>query len=269
MTEQAEVEQAEAEQAEEENQEEASEENQEQEAPEVNPDQERATRNGWRPKDEWNGDAEDWVSAKKFNERGEMIGTIRRLEKNLDAAKTDFGSRLDHHKKLQEAQMKVAISELESRRDSAIDEADREKANNIQGQIDEVRAQAIPETPAPQNNQDVLDNWNTSNAWIREDTPKAAYAMMRFNTHSQTKSPDEAIIAMESDVAGQFPDVNPRRSQPSTVEGGRSKPGTKATVKLSWSQLTADEAKWYNVMPGAWKTKDDYLQAVQDERNSK
>ncbi len=233
------------------------------------PEQDRAAAHGWSPRDKWRGDPDDWVSAKKFNERGEMIGEIRKLKTRVDSNEQDFRARLDHHKKLQEAQMKVTISELESKRDEAIDLADRDNANRIQGQIDEARATVIPETPAPQNDQSIMDDWNANNAWIFEESPKAAYATARFNAHSKNKTANDAILAMEADVLGAFPDINPRRQQASTVEGGRSKPGNKPSPKLNWSQLTADEQKWFDVMPGAWKTKDDYLQAVQDERNAK
>jgi len=236
---------------------------------EVNPDHEQAMRNGWRPKEEWNGDSDEWVSAKKFNERGQMIGDIRQLKRRLDSQEESFGNRLDHHKKLQEAQMKVAISDLESRRDEAIDLADREKANSIQSQIDDTRAQAVEPAPAPaQNGQTVLDEWNANNSWVNENTPKAAFAKMMFVQHSQNKSVEDAITATEADITKEYPDVNPRREQASTVESGRSKPGARVSSKLNWSQLTADEVKWFNVMPGTW-TKEEFLQTVQDERSAK
>ena len=231
----------------------------------------KAVGNGWTDREAWEesgGDPEDWVSCKKFNERGDMIGSIRALEKRLGAQEKDFGSRLDGQKKLHDAQMKVTLANLEKERDAAIDLADREAANTIQGQIDEVKSQAT-ETPAPASDQDALDSWNKDNPWIFGDTPKAAYAMMRFNTHtSGGKSPSEAIEAMQSELDREFPAKNERRETAPHVETNRSKPGGKAAVKLSWSQLTADEAKWFNVMPNAWKSKDDFLQAVIDERKS-
>jgi len=239
---------------------------------ESNPDEDRAMRNGWRPKEEWGGNADDFVSAKKFNERGEMIGTIRTLQKQVNEQQRDFGSRLDNQKKLQEAQMKVAIADLETRRNDAIDEADREKANNIQGQIDDYRNQAVPEVAPEQDSESkstALDAWDKNNSWILESTPKAAYAKMKYGQYLQEgKSTEQAISLMEGDISSSFPEVNHRRNQSVSVESGRSRPGSKPSPKLNWTQLTADEKKWYNAMPGAWKNKDDYLQAVIDERSS-
>lgn len=237
----------------------------------VSEDEQKASGNGWTDREAWEstgGDPDNWVSAKKFNERGEMIGKIRSLEKRMDGQQKDFGARLDSQKKLHEAQLKVTISDLESKRDDAIDLADRDKANAIQGQIDDVRLQTVVE-PAEEDGNNVVDDWNADNPWVFENTPKAAYAQSRFNTYSQQgQAGGQAIAAMEADVAREFPKTNARRDNAPAVEGGRSKPGSRPPAKLAWSQLTADELKWYGVMPGAWKNKDDYLKAVADERKS-
>jgi hypothetical protein len=236
--------------------------------PVISEAEKKASGNGWTDRDAWKesgGDPDDWVSAKKFNERGDMIGSIRSLEKRLSTKEKEFGDRLDASKKLHDIQMKVTVDDLKAKRDDAIDRADRDQANSFQDQIDEVNARPTDE-PAP-SGQNVLDDWNTANPWVMEDTPKAGYAMMRFNTHtSKGMTPGDAIAAMEAEVTREFPAVNERRENAPNVETNRSKPGKVADVKLSWSQLSNEELKWYNVMPTAWNSKEDYLKAVADER---
>ena len=240
--------------------------------PEISEDETRASGNGWTDREAWEGkggDPDEWVSARKFNERGEMIGNIRSLKQRLDDQEKKFDARLDHNKTLHEAQMKVTIADLEAKRDDAIDLADRDKANQIQGQIDEVKATSVdvaPETVT--NDQSALDDWNDANSWVTdEDSPKAAYAIQRFNRHLVAgKTNAQAIASMELEVAKQFPDKNERRENVATVEGGRSKPGKRAVVKLSWDQVTPEEMKWYKAI--SWKSKDDFLQAVSDERKA-
>lgn len=246
--------------------------------PEVSQDEQRAVGNGWTNRETWEskgGDPDDWVSAKKFNERGQMIGDIINLKKMVGDQQNDFTSRLDSQKKLHEAQLKVTIADLESKRDDAIDLADRDKANSFQKQIDDVKDQSVELNqdvkPAQATDQSMLDDWNKNNPWILEmDSPKAAYAMERFNVYLRGgKSSNDAIQAMESDVARHFKERNPRREDESHAEGGRSKPGKNGSVKLTWAQLSADEVKWYSALPGAWKTKDEFLQSVADERKTK
>jgi len=43
----------------------------------LSPDEIRASKHNWVPKGEYQGNPDDWVSAKTFNERGEFIGKIR------------------------------------------------------------------------------------------------------------------------------------------------------------------------------------------------
>lgn len=241
--------------------------------PEPNEDEVRASGNGWTDLEAWEakgGHRDDWVSAKKFNDTGDMIGKIRHLERRLDDREKDFGARLDQQSQLHKAQMKVTLADLEAKRDDAIDLADRDKANAIQGQIDEVRATSVdvePEATAS-NDQTVLDDWNATNTWITdEDSPKAAYALMRFNSHLQSgKGSLQAIEQMESEVSRKFPDKNDRRENAPSVEGGRSKPGRKASVKLSWDQLKPEELKWFNAI--SWESKEVFLQTVEDERKA-
>ena len=243
----------------------------EEQPPEQSEDEVRASGNGWTDREVWEGkggDPDEWVSARKFNERGEMIGNIRSLKQRLDDQEKKFDARLDHNKTLHEAQMKVTIADLEDKRDDAIDLADRDKANQIQGQIDEVKATSVDVVPATVNNdQSLLDEWNTSNPWILERTPKASHAKALYNDYlNEGKTPLQAIASMELEVAKQFPDKNERRENVATVEGGRSKPGKRAVVKLSWDQVTPEEMKWYKAI--TWKSKDDFLQAVTDERKA-
>jgi len=234
--------------------------------------EQKAKRNGWRPKDQWSGDPDEWNNAKTFNERGDMIGKLRAVDKRMDEQESKFNSRLDHQAKLHEAQMKVTIKDLESRRDDAIDEADRVKANEYQSQIDAARTQPEPQVEKQQSEgQQILDEWNSRNSWIfDEDDARSAYAIKRYQVHARTiKDTSEALRMMESDVERTYPKVNERRNEAQTVEGGRSKPGSRPSTKLTWDRLTSEELKWYNIMPEGWPKKEDYLQAVTDQRASK
>jgi len=237
----------------------------EQDEVQINPEQEKAMKNGWRPKEEWDGDADDWVSAKKFNERGEMIGAIRDLKGRLDKGEKAFEARLENVNRLHETQQKALLADLEAKRNDAIELADVAGVQRIQNQIDDIRS--TPAQPAVKNHS-VIDEWNAANPWIYDQhSPKTTYAMARFNFHAQNMGEAEAIKAMETEVAKAFPDVNERRNSAKTVESGRSRPGQRQQRKLSWGDLTHNEIQYFNAMPGAW-SKEEYLQAVADSRKA-
>jgi hypothetical protein len=225
-----------------------------------------ARAGGWKPKDEYTGNQEDWRSAEVFNERGVWIDKHKAQEKRLSDMEGRFNSRLDSQNKLHQAQVEMQKKELVRKRDDAIDLADRDQANRYQTDLDSLNVQ--PEPPAPASNDDsVLDTWNASNPWILGTDPKAAYAKQQFGSYqAQGINTAQSIQAMEADVNRAFPDINPARENQPIPEKG-SRPGrTRAPAKLSMSDLTSEELKYYRAMPNAWSSDAEYLQAVQDTR---
>lgn len=230
---------------------------------EVNPDVQKAMEGGWRPKDDWKGDPDDFVSAKKFNERGEMMDSISTLRKKLSSQGNDFDKRIASLTKLQEARTKQAITDLQDKRDQAVDLADRDAVNKIQVQIDDLSVQ--PEVEEVKDNR-VLATWNIDNPWINDESPKSAYAFQQYGKYCKAGNDDaEAIRLMEADILKAYPPTNSRRDNAPSVEGGRSNPGKRVERKLAWDELTRDEVNIFNSMPGVWK-RDEYLQAVIDDR---
>ena len=239
---------------------------------EVNPDVEQASKGGWMPLEDWTSkdkDPDDWVSAKKFNERGQMMDSISSLRKQVEAQSNDFSSRITNLTKLQEARTNQTIADLKDKRDQAVDVADREEVNKIQGQIDELNVAPVNQPaaqPAQHEGQKDLDAWNANNSWINEFSPKSEFAKASFNRHANTGiSVQEAIKMAEADIRTHFPPTNPRRDSAQSVEGGRSKPGQRSARKLAWSDLSATEEKLFNNMPGVF-SKEEYLSAVADDR---
>jgi hypothetical protein len=230
----------------------------------VNPEVEKATKDGWRPKDEWAGDPDDWVSAKKFNERGEMMGTIKTTRRKMDEMHREFEDRLAQNNKLHEIQRKAMIADLESKRDNAIDLADRETAIAAQDQINDLnKAQIEDPKPDASASQSLIDDFNSKNPWIFESSPKAAYAQAQFNRYQKSGDIADALERTKADIDREFPEINPNRLAPSTTESRASRPGKRQEAKITWSQLTPDEKKFFDA--GDW-TKDQYLKVVADAR---
>lgn len=224
-----------------------------------------ARSGGWKPKEEWEGDLSEWRSAEVFNERGEWIQRHKAQQKQIDDMQSTFNTRMDNANKLHEQQIEMQKSDLIRKRDDAIDLADKTAANGFQDDIDKLNNQTV-EQPA-NNGQSTLDNWNSANPWILQNNPKAAYAKQQFGMYQQQgMSSDVALSNMENDVKREFPDLNPGRDKQAIPEGG-SRPGNKRGArKLSMSDLSSEELKYYRAMPGAWSSEAAYLQAVQDTR---
>lgn len=246
-----------------------------------NPEEDKASADGWVPKSEWieqGKDPDDWVSAKKFNERGSMIGQIKDLQKQVKESSKSFEDRLDRVNKFHEAQMKAKMEELKSQRREAIEQADVEAVEEFDAQIAELGVTETKETetkesPKQENgftedDNTLLDAFNKENPWVMDmNNPKTPYAQSRFNVHLQSgKSVAECIELVKSDVNNAFPKTNPNRDNAPRVETKKSQPGKKAVRSLQWSDLTNDELKMYKAMPNAFGSKKDFLQTVQDIR---
>lgn len=235
------------------------------------PDDIEASSHGWTPEKEWKGDPDLWMSSKRFNQRANMMGEIKSLQNRVKVSERNFNARLEGQNKLSKIQLANTISQLEGQRNEAIELADTTKANNIQKQIDTTKdaSREIEAPPVADNasDADLVKDWNSRNNWIMDrGTHKTLFARDKFDEYSSAKdmSIEQILKAIDRDVSSKFPDRNPERDTAPASEGSRSTPGRKVSVKLSWDQLTADEVKCY--LPDAWKTKQDFLQAVADIR---
>ena len=216
----------------------------------------RARKTGWRPIEEFNGDKEEWRTAEEFNARGEFIGKLKSQQDQIDLMQEEFGNRITNMNKVHAADLKIKL-------DESIEDADKEKAHQYQQQIDDLNT---PIARPTDNTVSELDNWNQSNPWIMGDDPKAAYGKQQFSSYqSQGLGTQQAIRAMEQDVARLFPAQQAVTQHPTSERG--SKPGRRAAAKsLSMADLTHNEQKYYNAMPDAWASDKEFLQAVQDSR---
>ncbi len=238
--------------------------------PEMSAAEEKARGGGWKPESEWEEDdpkkPREFASAEEFNIRGEFIGRIKDQDRRMSDMETQFNTRADNMNKLHKQQIDSQRADLISKRDDAIDLADREGANKIQDQIDNLAE--VPESTPADTGQTALDAWNAKNRWAAERTPKAAYAQALLADYvNQGMSYQDALTAIDTDIAREFPDINADRDNHPSSEGG-SKPGVKRQArKLTMSDLTPDELKQYRAMPGAWKSDAEFLQTVQDIRS--
>ena len=153
--------------------------------------QEEAEPSGeWMGRDAWEKsgkDPDDWISKKKFDEQGQIIGDIKKLQADnrlLIQGKDEFNQRLEHQRIFMEAQNQQSIESLKVQRKSAIEEADVDGADRIQGQIDTLSGQDLSPPPKQeldkngftQDENEKIDAFNTANPWVLKDSPKSTDA---------------------------------------------------------------------------------------------
>ena len=233
--------------------------------------EDKARSGGWKPLEEWEGDEDDWVDSRDFNSRQGLIGEMRGLKRKVDG----YDQRIDNLNQVHAGQMEAQRKDLVAQRDKAILEGGQrglEVAKNKQYQIDTMAQQAnfVP----PQAADPVQSEWEGRNAWINEDSPKGAYGREMWAKLGQQghTSAATAIPALEAAVAKQFPAGARSKPTQSEAETGSKPTGFKRQAqKLTMADVTTDERKMLDAMPGAWanKTEAEILQAVKDSRGAK
>lgn len=231
-------------------------------------------------------DPDDYLSKKKFDEQGQIINDIKILHQEkrefsakISALEADTNVRLENQRKLLEAQNKMAVDNLKRDRQSAIEDADVDKAGQIQDQIDSLSQQDTsppPPKPPEQGKQftpeelNLVEGFNRENPWVKTDSAKADRMIKQFNVYgNRGMSVQDAITNAKADIDREFPSVNPRRSEAAAVEGGRSKPGKSGKARVhTWNDLTSDEKRSFNLTGGisTWETKEAFVQTAIDCR---
>lgn len=107
--------------------------------------EEQALAGGWKPEHEWEGDADDWVSAKEFNFRGDLMKRISQLGhkvgglEELNAKLSKMVANADRvTQDIAERSYKQAVKDLKAERRAAIREGDDDRVEELEQSIEEL-----------------------------------------------------------------------------------------------------------------------------------
>jgi len=260
----------------------------ESEARSLNKTEQEAFETGkWVPKDEFDGSPENWIPAGTFlrihNLHKEFSDYKSQSEREKNTERKDFEERTKLLNETHKKHVEILRSDLEKKRDAAVEEGDLDLFRDNQKQIDELNQHDQKLEAQPQQNNKIhpdLDEWVKRNHWVNTDRPKRDYADALLTDYAE-KNPSstmsQALLHIDEELERRFPDtkpVNPRRESASVVESSSAKTSaTKRTTKLSWSDLTRDEMNFYDVASSLFvdrktgkPSKDVYLKIVADKR---
>ena len=255
---------------------------------EIDPAMQQALDRGWVPRDEWDGDPEDWKGYKAFNKDGELIGTLKAQKAEIGQLKSTMSESLARNNLFYKTQidtLKREIANKEKDFDNAVDLADKDQAKELRQEIDEKKAQLgqmhqqTTHTAHPSSadlvNQlathPTLVAWRAKNDWIENtDDPRTQKASQAFAERFTARAKDfsnldalvDDCIAHVESVAK--PQRNTNREKPGVSAGG-GKASAGSSGKLGWGNLTAEEKAIYSEFSDQW-TKDEYLKVVEESR---
>ena len=242
--------------------------------PQVDPIETEAREQGWKPKEEYEGDPAKWRPAKEFVERGELFGKIDHMGKELKETRKALKMLQDHHTKVRETEYNRALTELKALQKKHLEEGNSDGYLETTELLTDLKAeqkarevvqQNVPNQPDPR-----FINWVSANKWYEKDAEMRKYADTLGAGYAASNpgiDPEEVLQYVTKEVRTRFSTkfVNPNREKPSTVEGA----STGAANKSSF-ELTDDERKVMNTFVRAGvMSKEDYIAQVKQMRGVK
>lgn len=199
--------------------------------------EQRALEQGWRPKEEWDGDPEDWKSAKEFLRAGELYSKIEEQNRRIKSMDATQKALAKHLEEVRKNEFQRAINTLKAERKQALADGDADRVVEVEDQMARAHAEhveaekKIQQAAQPQEvTQDpVVQVWVNRNPWYASTPKMKAFADEVGSRLVAAGERDTKAILLEVErrTKKEFPEYfnNPRRSAPSSVEGGGNKGG--------------------------------------------
>jgi hypothetical protein len=241
----------------------------------VDPYEDQAREQGWRPKEEFEGDPEKWKPAKEFVDRGELFQKIDGLGKELKETRKALKMLQEHHTKVKETEYKRAVDELKALQKRHLEEGNSDGYLEASELLTDLKAEqkareAVAQVqPAQQDTR--FTSWVSANAWYEKDPELREYADvvgMGYANKNPGLDPEEVLKYVTVQVKSRFKEKfqNPNRTRPSAVEGNTAP----AASNKSSFELTDDERRVMNTFVRAGvMTKEEYVAQVKTMRGAR
>jgi hypothetical protein len=224
-----------------------------------------AREHGWRPKDEFPGDATKWVDAETFMKRADEVMPLlkaqnARLKRDYDALRKDLKRATAHFEGAEKRAFDRAKSELETRVEAAIETGDLEAGKAALKEIGELKP--VGDEPAKHTKeeaQEALDSFREEHPWydkanLANASEVEINARLYFDRMidknialTEELAPAEFFAKITDMTLERYPALKgkPARQKPaSAVEGGR--PGGGRGTTKSWDNLPEQAKKQFS-----------------------
>lgn len=234
----------------------------------LSPIEEKAISMGWRPKEQFEGDEEEFIDAKEFVRRQPLFDRIESQNKQLKNVTKALESFKLHYTKVEEAAVQKAINQLKAQRKNALAEGDGDSFELFDDEIKKAEQQLsaieVAKNKPIVEEEIVHPEWQafqSRNPWYNTTGYMRKFAdEIGSELAAKGVAPVEVLKQVEQAVRKEFPNkfVNPNKENAPTVEQGR---GTnKPASKDSESFMNEQERKVMNdLVRSGLLTKEKYI----------
>jgi hypothetical protein len=225
-------------------------------------------------KESWVASGRDptkWLPPEAFTEKTKRIDQVQELNKRLRKQQEENDKRFENVNLFHKVQLDRMRAELESRRDDAIDVADKGEVKRIDKELRDLdslsESNKLPE-PVQNNIPPEVIEWNLENQWLTPDHPlRQAVNDAYTNAINEGKTIAGALRAADRAAAQRTQAKPAEQKQPrAMVDSPKAAVGAKSQSGVSWASLTREEADTFEIWEASGTTKAEYLKIVADSR---
>ena len=235
----------------------------------LSPKELKAWNQGWRPEDQFEGDPDNWKTAGEYVLYGEFQEHQKEEKNRARNKEQEFENSISNLNKLHQARQDDAVNKLKQEQRQAVEEADTERYDQIQKEIDGHKTvEAEPEQTSTVD--PTMKAWTDKNPWIDDpSSEKALDAKAFYNTAAGKPNAtiEDALKYVDKKLAQFYPEqTNARREMPTMTEQGK-RPSARKNRELTMGDLTAEERSEYNKFGSElFGSEKDFLKAVANAR---
>lgn len=210
---------------------------------------EKARSKGWKPLEEFQGDAADWIPASEFLGREKLYNTIHDLRRQNTRLEKDISTISKHFVNMEESAYNRALKELQAKQADAVETQDHAAVKEVTKEI--VTLETSHATQKAQTAQtqagespDFVE-WRGQNTWFTEDAEMREDAISYGIGHA-AKNPNlsqkEVLDYVSAKIKKSYPEKfqtkkQPQRREP-VVESGNGSGAEAAPAKKGGKGLT-------------------------------
>lgn len=193
----------------------------------------RAMHMGWRPKEEFDGDEDDFIDAKEFVRRQPLFDKIETQNKQIKAVSKALEALKGHYTKVEQTAVEKAILQMKSARKDALTNGDGDRFELLDDEIKKAETQLteiqkVQDTPIVE---DAVDHpewraFQSRNPWYNTTSYMRKYADEIGASLAGRLTPSEVLKEVEKAVRKEFPNkfVNPNKESAPDVDNSRKVP---------------------------------------------
>lgn len=246
------------------------------EAPQLTDIEKRALEMGWRPKEEFAGDEDDFIDAKEFVRRKPLFDKIETQSKEIKNVRKAIDALKEHYSAREAAAVQQALSKLKEARQEAISNADGAAFDQIDTEIKRVEKEAdqlkkldAEENATPELHPEFV-SWTKRNSWYNDVGYMRKWADdFGIELARQGATPSEVLKKVEQAVKKEFAHkfTNPKKAGAPDVEASGRSSGGKSADRF---ELTPNEERVMKTLVSTKQmTKEEYIAQVKAMRGVK